>query len=170
MANLSSTQIVGCPWAAAWLRTGETRVAKLHFEDLAVGGEGPILTHTLTRADLIEYAGASGDFNPMHTDEVAAHEAGLGSVFGHGMFAAGLLATAITDWVGVGHLRRYRVRFVKQTWPGEKFATTITVAAKRQDGDDYLVDLECNLTNEAGEVKVAGDATVVLASCADAGE
>ena len=58
------------------------------------------IDHELTRTDLVMYAGASGDFNPMHHDEVAAQAAGLPSVFGHGMFSAGLLATAITNYVG----------------------------------------------------------------------
>lgn len=134
----------------------------LVFDNLAVGDAAPVLTHTLSRADLVEYAGASGDFNPMHTDEVAAQEAGLRSVFGHGMFSAGLLATAITNWVGIGNLVRYRVRFVKQTWPGEQFTTRITVVAKRAEGGRDLVDLACELANEAGEVKVAGEATAVV--------
>ncbi|GAC1316251.1 MAG: dihydroxy-acid dehydratase [Acidimicrobiales bacterium] len=129
------------------------------FDDVAVGDAAPVLTHTLTRADLVEYAGASGDFNPMHTDEVAAREAGLRGVFGHGMFSAGLLATALTNWVGIGHLVRYRVRFVKQTWPGETFVTRITVVGKRTEDGVQLLDLECTLENEAGEVKVAGEAT-----------
>ena len=55
----------------------------------------------------------------MHHDEVAAQAAGLPSVFGHGMFTAGLLATAVTNYVGIGNLKSYRVRFTKQTWPGE---------------------------------------------------
>src|SRR5579872_7503476 len=104
----------------------------LCFEDVSVGDSAPVLTHTLTRADLIEYAGASGDFNPMHTDEVAAKEAGMPSVFGHGMFSAGLLATAMTDWSGVGSVVRYKVRFVKQTWLVEESRTTETVTAKRE--------------------------------------
>ena len=132
----------------------------MNFDDVGVGDEAPVLTHTLTRADLVEYAGASGDFNPMHTDEVAAQEAGLRSVFGHGMFSAGVLATAVTNWVGIGNVVRYRVRFVKQTWPGETFATRIAVVAKRTEDGVQLLDLECTLENEAGEVKVAGDATV----------
>lgn len=134
----------------------------LYFEDVTEGDEAPVRTHTLTRGDLVEYAGASGDFNPMHTDEVAAQEAGLESVFGHGMFSAGLLATAVTDWVGVGNLTRYRVRFVKQTWPGEVFSTQVTVTAKRQAGAAHLVDLACSLANDAGEVKVAGEVTASL--------
>ena len=132
---------------------------KLSFDGIEVGDEAPVLTHTLTRADLVQYAGASGDFNPMHTDEVAAKEAGLDSVFGHGMFSAGLLATALTNWVGIGNLTRYNVRFVKQAWPGEEFSTTIKVVAKRVEDGRNLVDLECNLANEKGEVKVAGEAT-----------
>ncbi|HMC40751.1 MAG TPA: MaoC/PaaZ C-terminal domain-containing protein [Acidimicrobiales bacterium] len=132
------------------------------FGTVDVGDEAPVLTHTLTRADLVQYAGASGDFNPMHTDEPAAKEAGLASVFGHGMFSAGLLATALTNWVGVGNLVRYNVRFVKQTWPGEEFATRIKVTAKREDGGRHLVDLECSLSNQHGEVKVAGEATAAL--------
>jgi acyl dehydratase len=134
----------------------------LCFEDVQVGDTAPVLSHKLTRADLVEYAGASGDFNPMHTDEVAAKESGMPSVFGHGMFSAGLLATALTDWAGIGRLVRYRVRFVKQAWPGEEFETSIVVAAKRTDGDRNLVDVECSLANSAGEVKVSGEATVEL--------
>ena len=134
----------------------------LCFEDVSVGDTAPVLTHTLTRADLIEYAGASGDFNPMHTDEVAAKEAGMPSVFGHGMFSAGLLATAMTNWSGVGSVVRYKVRFVKQTWPGEEFETSVTVTAKREEGDRALVDVECSLANKQGEVKVAGEATLAL--------
>ena len=84
---------------------------KLSFEDVQVGDEAPVITHTLTRTDLVRYAGASGDFNPMHHDEVAAQAAGQPSVFGHGMFSMGLLGTALTDFVGVGNITRYKVRF-----------------------------------------------------------
>src|SRR6059058_6524828 len=100
---------------------------RLFFDDIKEGDTGPEFSHELSRTDLVQYAGASGDFNPMHTDEVKAKEAGLPSVFGHGMFSAGFLATAITDYVGVGNLTRYRVRFAKQTWPGETFKTQIKV-------------------------------------------
>ena len=89
----------------------------LKFDEVAVGDEGPVTSHKLTRMDLVMYAGASGDFNPMHSDEVSAQAAGMPSVFGHGMFTAGLLATALTNYVGVGNLKSYKVRFTKQTWP-----------------------------------------------------
>lgn len=123
-----------------------------------VGDEAPPLVHTLTRTDLVMYAGASGDFNPMHTDEVAAQAAGLPSVFGHGMFSMGLLGTALTNYVGVGNLRSYKVRFTKQTWPGEELTTRIVVTATGQHDGEQLVELDCSLANADGEVKVAGSA------------
>jgi len=138
--------------------------AKLFFEDVNEGDEAPSVSHELTRTDLVMYAGASGDFNPMHHDEVKAKEAGLPSVFGHGMFSMGLLGRAITDWVGIGNLRNFKVRFTKQTWPGENLTSKIVVTAKRKDNGDNLVDLDVSLANEGGEVKVAGAAVAALPS------
>ena len=102
---------------------------KLRYDDVKVGDTAPTIDHVLTRTDLVMYAGASGDYNPMHHDEIAAQQAGLPSVFGHGMFSAGLLATAVTNYVGIGNLTSYRVRFTKQTWPGETLSTTVAVLA-----------------------------------------
>jgi len=133
---------------------------KLRYDDVKVGDTAPPIDHKLTRTDLVMYAGASGDFNPMHHDEIAAQAAGLPSVFGHGMFSAGLLATAITNYVGVGNLRSYRVRFTKQTWPGETLSTTIAVTEKRPGNE---VVLECAVVNENGEAKIQGEAVAVLA-------
>ena len=135
---------------------------QLYFEDVNIGDEAPELTHTLSRTDLVQYAGASGDFNPMNTDEVKAKAAGLPSVFGHGMFSAGFLAKALTDYVGVGSLRRYKVRFTKQTWPGNTLTTKIVVKDKRKEDDANLVDLECQLVNDDGEAVVSGEATAEL--------
>jgi acyl dehydratase len=134
---------------------------RLFFEDVNVGDEAPSLSHTLTRTDLVVYAGASGDFNPMHHDEVKAKAAGMPSVFGHGMFSAGLVATALTNYVGIGNLRTYRVRFAKQTWPDDVLSTRITVTDKRKE-DDNLVDLECTLVNQDGETVVTGTAVAAL--------
>ena len=137
---------------------------KLFFEDVKEGDSAPEFSHELGRTDLVMYAGASGDFNPMHTDEVAAQAAGLPSVFGHGMFTMGLLGKAITDFVGVGNLKLYKVRFTKQTWPGEKLTTKVTVAKKYEEHGEHRVDLECSVVNGEGEPKVAGTAVVALPS------
>ncbi len=132
---------------------------KLRYDDVQVGDTAPAIDHELTRTDLVMYAGASGDFNPMHHDEVAAQAAGLPSVFGHGMFSAGLLATAITNYVGIGNLASYRMRFTKQTWPGEVLSTNVAVTEKRPGNE---IVLECVLVNQDGEAKLQAEAVAVL--------
>ena len=136
----------------------------LYFEDVNEGDEAPQRTRILNRTDLVMYAGASGDYNPMHHDEVKAQAAGQPSVFGHGMFSMGFLGSAITDYVGVGNVRRYQARFAKQTWPDEELRTRIVVTGKRTEGDDHLVDLDVRLHNADGEEKVVGEATAVVPS------
>jgi acyl dehydratase len=119
----------------------------------------PVLQHTVRYGDLIRYAGASGDFYPLHTDDAYARAAGLPGVFAHGMYSAGLLATAVTTWCGVESLRRFAVRFVAKTWPGETLVSRIVVTA----GDTSVpgaVEFECDLRNDDGEIKVAGTGTV----------
>jgi acyl dehydratase len=132
---------------------------KLRYDDVNIGDQAPAIDHKLTRTDLVMYAGASGDFNPMHHDEVAAQAAGLPSVFGHGMFTAGLLATAVTNYVGIGNLTSYRVRFTKQTWPGETLSTSVAISEKRPNNE---IVLECAVVNENGEAKIQGEAVAVL--------
>jgi acyl dehydratase len=135
---------------------------KLWFEDVHEGDEAPSRSHVLTRTDLVKYAGASGDFNPMHHDEVQAVAAGQPSVFGHGMFSMGLLGAAISDYVGVGNITRYKVRFAKQTWPGEELVTKVVVSGKREEDGRHLVDLDVRLVNQEGQEKVVGEATAAL--------
>ncbi len=132
----------------------------LYAEDAAVGGVAPERSHELTRTDLVRYAGASGDFNPMHHDEVLAKAAGMPSVFGHGMFSAGLLASALTDYVGEGTLTRYAVRFTKQAWPGDVLQTKITITAV----NDGSVDLRCDLVTDQGVTVISGEASAQLPS------
>jgi acyl dehydratase len=76
----------------------------------------------------------------------------------------GLLGRAITDWVGIGNLRKFQVRFTKQTWPGETLSSKIVVTSKHKDDGDNLVDLEVALANQDGEVKVSGAAVAALPS------
>jgi acyl dehydratase len=137
---------------------------KLYYEDVGKGDEGPERAHVLTRTDLVRYAGASGDFNPMHHDEVQSQAAGQPSVFGHGMFSMGLLGSAITDYVGIGNLTHYKVRFSRQTWPDEKLTTKVVVVDKREEGGRHLIDLDVRLVNQEGEEKVVGEATAALPS------
>ncbi len=135
----------------------------LRFDDVSEGDEAPAVSHQLTRTDLVVYAGASGDMNPMHTDEVAAQKAGLPSVFGHGMLSMGIVGRALTDWAGVGNLKEYRARFTRQTWPGETLTTRIVVTGKEQTEDGKRISVEISLTNQDGEVKLSGTAVVAAA-------
>jgi len=138
-------------------------VLKLKFDSVNVGSEAPVVSHKLGRTDLVKYAGASGDFNPMHSDEFAAKAAGLPSVFGHGMFSMGFLGRAITDWAGPGNLLNYRVRFTKQTWPDEILSTKIVVTHKETTQEGKVITADISLVNQAGEVKLSGSTRVLAA-------
>lgn len=125
---------------------------------IAVGDAAPDVSHTLSRTDFVRYAGASGDYNPMHHDEIKATKAGQPSVFGHGMLSMGILGRALTDWAGAGAIRSYKVRFVKQTWPGDTVTTKVTVT----EVTGGLATVDCQLVNQDGEPVVSGTATVTI--------
>lgn len=146
-----------------------TSVTAPTFEDLSIGDEAPpLVVEDLSRTHFVRYAGASGDFNPMHHDDTIATSVGNPSVFGHGMLTAGLMARVLKDWFGPDALRRYQVRFSKQVWPGETLTCTAEVTGLR-DGEDggigqssALVDVECQVVNQDGEVKLTGTATAAV--------
>jgi acyl dehydratase len=116
------------------------------------------VSHTLTLTDLVRYAGASGDLHPLHHDAEAAQAMGLAGVIGHGMFSAGLLTRAITDFVGVATIRDLTFRFLSPTRPGEELHTSVHVVSTAGSGADTVVDLACSLTSTAGDVKVTASA------------
>ena len=118
----------------------------------------PLVIENLTRTNFVRYAGASGDFNPMHHDDTIATQVGNPSVFGHGMLTAGLMARVVKDWLGPEALRRIQVRFAKQVWPGETLTFSATVTAVHDD----TVDLDLQAANAEGEVKLTGTATAAV--------
>jgi acyl dehydratase len=135
------------------------------FEDLSVGDEAPpLVVEDVSRTHFVRYAGASGDFNPMHHDDTVATSIGNPSVFGHGMLTAGLMARVLKDWFGPAALRRYQVRFSKQVWPGETLTCTATVTGTREADESGvgLVDVECRVVNQDGEAKLTGTATAAV--------
>jgi len=134
------------------------------FDDLSVGDEAPpLVVEDLSRTHFVRYAGASGDFNPMHHDDTVATSVGNPSVFGHGMLTAGLMAKLLKDWFGPTALRRYQVRFSKQVWPGETLTCTAKVTDLREgEAGEGLVDVECQVANQDGEVKLTGTATAAV--------
>jgi acyl dehydratase len=136
-----------------------------HAKELAVGDRREqVLVDDLTRTQIVQYAGASGDYNPLHTDEVFAREvAGYASVFAHGMLTMGMTGRLLTDWVGDGRLLRFGARFVKQVWPGDTLTATAEVTAVRDDGDGAPVaDLAVSTVNQDGVEVLTGTATARL--------
>lgn len=117
----------------------------------------------LTRTDFVKYQGASGDFNPIHHDEAFAQSAGFPSVFSVGMLQAGLLAAYCTDLFGPDAVRRFKVQFREQVWPGDVLTCTGTVS-RVGDGPtgERQVDLDLICTRQTGGVAIKGEATFVL--------
>ena len=130
---------------------------------VAVGDAGPAFeVGPLTRPDLVRYAGASGDFNPIHHDEGFARSAGLPSVMAHGMLSAGLLGSFVTRWFGPGSVRRFKVRFRERVWPGDVLRAEGKVTALRDGPDGRRAALELALRRADGTAVVTGTAEVAL--------
>ena len=122
-----------------------------------------VLTDNLTRTQIVQYAGVSGDYNPVHTDEVFARHAGFPSVFAHGMLTMAMTAQALTGWLGGENLTRYGVRFKKQVWPGDRLVVTAEVQDVHSDeAGQRLAELTVTTRNGAGEEVLAGYVTAKL--------
>jgi acyl dehydratase len=122
-----------------------------------------VVIDNLTRTQLVMYAGASGDYNPVHTDEVFATKvAGYPTVFAHGMLSMGATGRMLTNWVGDGRLTKYGVRFVAQVWPGDTLTAKAKVEAVRNEGGKYFADLSVVTTNQNGQPVVSGSASARL--------
>jgi acyl dehydratase len=137
---------------------------KVHFDELAVGQtREAVVVENLSRTQIVQYAGASGDFNPIHHDEIFATQvAGYPSTFAHGMLTMGLTGKLLTDWLGDGVLRSFGVRFVRQVWPGDTLTAKATVASLETGEDGGLVAIEVVTSNQKGEPVVKGQATAAL--------
>ncbi len=117
----------------------------------------------LKRTQIVQYAGTSGDYNPLHTDEVYTKEvAKYPSVFAHGMLTMGMTGRMVTNYVGDGRLTKYGVRFTNQVWPGDTLDSTATVDAIREEGGRHYVDLSVSTKNQNGVEVIKGNATALL--------
>lgn len=120
------------------------------------------LVDGLTRTQIVQYAGASGDFNPLHTDEVfALGSAGLPTVLAHGMLTMGLVGTVLCDLVDQDRVRTFGGRFKKPVVPGDTLTVEIVPAAGTRPEE---VDLALVVHNQSGDEVFAGYASVVAVS------
>jgi acyl dehydratase len=127
------------PLSAAKLKVGDVHTARL-VEDLK-------------RTQIVQYAGASGDYNPLHTDEVFTTKvAGYPSVFAHGMLTMGMTGKMLTDYVGDARLTKYGVRFTSQVWLGDTLDATATVT----EVADGLAKFDVSTRNQDGVEVLSG--------------
>lgn len=128
----------------------------LKASELNVGDTfGERLVEDLKRTQIVMYAGASGDYNPVHTDEVFTKEAaGYPSVFAHGMLTMGMTGRLLTNTVGDGRLTEYRARFTRQVFPGD----TLDAKAVVTGVADGIVELDVSTVNQNGEEVLSGSA------------
>ena len=119
---------------------------------------GPLTTRMFVR-----YAGASGDFNPMHYDDKQARAAGYPSVFSQGMHSAALLASFAADWLGAAGVRRFAVRFREQVWPEDTLTCSGEITAVSPNEDGVLVTAELTATRQTGGTAISASADFLLA-------
>ncbi|MBV9206584.1 MAG: MaoC family dehydratase N-terminal domain-containing protein [Actinobacteria bacterium] len=139
----------------------------LRASELTVGQTfETIVAEDLKRTQIVQYAGASGDYNPLHTDEIyAAKIAGYPSVFAHGMLTMGLTGQAVTALAGTENLLRFGVRFTAQVWPGDTLTVRATVTSIT-DGDGPAAEFSLSTVNAEGKQVLSGYAQVRLAGSA----
>ncbi|MEU2667611.1 MaoC family dehydratase [Streptomyces sp. NPDC007164] len=139
--------------------------AKVAYESVEVGTELPAQSFKVTRATLVQYAGASGDFNPIHWNEKFAREVGLPDVIAHGMFTMAEAIRVVTDWAGdPGAVVEYGVRFTKPVVvPNDEDGALIEVSAKVAALlDDKQVRVDLTAMNEGKKVLGMSRAVVRL--------
>ena len=121
-----------------------------------------VLVKDLKRTQLVMYSGTSGDYNPLHSDDVYCRDAaGYPGVFAHGMLTMGMTSRIVTGLFGAENVKKYGVRFTNQVWPGDDLTGSAVVEDIRQEGGETLVDLKITTTNQKGDVVVVGNATGV---------
>ncbi|GAB3272468.1 MaoC/PaaZ C-terminal domain-containing protein [Kineosporia babensis] len=134
------------------------------FDQVSVGDELPTTDITVTRADLIRYAGASGDFNVIHWNERVATSVGLPGVIAHGMYTMALGGRYVSEWVGdAGAVLEYGVRFTNPVpVPDDETGATLTFGGKVTKTDQEARTATVTLTALSGEQKVLGKAIAVV--------
>ena len=132
----------------------------IRFDEINEGDSLPVLEKPeITQLQLIKYAGASGDFNPIHTIPEAAQQAGLDGTIAHGMLVMGILGQMVSAWAGPKNVLKYGVSFKAMTRPGDVLYAKGTVKRKYEEDGKKLIDCAVYVEDARGEVKVEGKVT-----------
>ena len=123
---------------------------------------GPVEKPAITSKQLVQYAGASGDFNPIHYDDAFARAGGFPSVIAHGMLSMAFFGQLLSDAFGPHRVLKISARFKAVTYPGDVITVSGEVADKRQVGGERVVEVKLVARNQAGAVTLEGAATLVL--------
>jgi acyl dehydratase len=136
---------------------------KLYYEDVQVGDAVPTLVKSpLSHLQLVRYAGASGDFNPLHTDPKIGELIGVGGIIGHGMLTMGFVGQMLSDYVGPAALRKFGVRFKGMTHLDDVITCTGTIIEKYEADGEARISGKVQAADQNGEVKVAGTFVAAL--------
>ena len=131
------------------------------LDNLKVGDSIPEITFDeITQVQLIKYAGAAGDFNPIHTVPEYAKEAGLDGTIAHGMLVMGMLGKLVSDWAGVKNIVKYGVSFKSKTLPGDVLTAKGEVKKITESEGKTLVDCKVFIQDSNGDIKVDGKVTI----------
>lgn len=138
---------------------------KRYWEDVKEGEPLPeVRVEKLTRTDFVRYAGASGDFNPIHHDQTFAEASGNPTVFAMGMLNAGILSRVVTQFAGRPNVRSFKVRFATRVWPGDDVICGGKVTRKFEQGGEKQVEGELTAINQKGETVISGSFVVAVPS------
>jgi len=136
---------------------------QLYYEDVNEGDEVTPLTKRPTTEQLVRWAGASGDYNPIHYDKDFATQQGLPGVIVHGQLAGAFLGQMLSDWISVGgFLKKLSLSYKGMNLPGEELTCHGKVTRKYEEDHWKLVDLRIWIQNPQGEKTLTGSAVVIL--------
>jgi acyl dehydratase len=145
------------------MTTNAQAPAKLYYEDVQVGDELPRLVKgPVTHLQLVRYAGASGDFNPLHTDPKIGEALGIGGIIAHGMLIMGFVGQLLSDYVGPTALRKFDIRFKGMTRIGDEISCTGTITEKYEADGEARIAGKVQAADQNGDVKVTGTFVAAL--------
>jgi acyl dehydratase len=134
---------------------------KLYFENIRIGDELPAMAKApIDRVQLARYAGATGDFNPVHVDEMAARGFGMPSVVAPNTIGMGFLSQLVGDWARGAHVKRLSCRFSRMLWPGDTLVCKGRVADRHGQDGKYYLELDVWAENQTGGLVIRGNVTL----------